>query len=291
VKSSSEGESDNDFIEAAEERTAVGINDNISAAAAMLSGNSGVDDDDDADVDRGIGTPMFMATGGGAKAANKYGRPYSNFELTNGCTPQFGCDDPSLPHESDLGVFETKEEEKRSAERRQEQNMIEEFASPGIMPHVACPTQCLDLDDSTSWNSRFDGCDLESNRNGGNTMLISLDGNSLADPNKVSTQQQKSLLYEVSRIAWWNLPDGYGISKDGIKARRTSRGATSSFCGRCIPRVGKSNTPGRANQSLATVESTPGEQHLWFPISHSHIQCKIFATFIRSSSERPSPSD
>jgi hypothetical protein len=226
VKRSSEGESDNDFIEAAEERTAVGINDNISAAAAMLAGNSGVDDDDDADVDRGIGTPMFMATGGGAKAANKYGRPYSNFELSNGCTPQFGCDDPSLPHESDLGVFETKEEEKRSAERRQEQNMIEEFASPGIMPHVACPTQCLDLDDSTSWNSRFDGSDLESNRKGGNTMLISLDGNSLTDPNKVSTQQQKSPLYEVSRIAWWNLPDGYGISKDGIKARQTSRGAT-----------------------------------------------------------------
>ncbi|KAL3808937.1 hypothetical protein ACHAXA_001128 [Cyclostephanos tholiformis] len=225
VINSSEGESDNDFIEAAEERTAVGINDNISAAAAMLEGSGGVDDDDYADIDRGVGTPMFMAAGGGAKAANKYGRPYSNFELTNGCTPQFGCDDPSLPHESDLGVFETKEEEKRSTERRHEQNMIEEFASPGIMSHVACPTLCLDLDDSTSWNSRYVGGEMESNKNRGNTMLISLDGNSLDYTHKVSTtHQQKSPLYEVSRIAWWNLPDGHGTYKDRIKARQISRG-------------------------------------------------------------------
>lgn len=221
VKNSNNGESDNDFIEVSEERRFVGINDNISAAAAMLAGLDGVDDNDDAYIDRGIGT-MFMAAGGGARAANNYGRPYSNFELTNGVTPHFCCDDPALPHESDLGVFETKEEEKRCAERRHEQNMIDEFVSPGIMPHVACPTQCLDVDDSTSWNARFVGSDLENRATGNNTMILSLDGNLYDDSAKVTTRQQP--VYEVSRIAWWNFPDNARPSKEDSKARRTLRG-------------------------------------------------------------------
>ena len=216
---------DDDEIVAAEERTTVGLNDNISAAAAMLAGNGG--DDDDADVTRGIDTSMFLAAGGGVKSANKYGRPYSNYELTGGCTPKYGCDDPSLPHESDLGVFETKEEEKRSAERRRERNMIEDFAVPGIMPHITCPTYCSDVDDCTSYNSRQAEHDSGSKNN---TILISLDGESNYPDNGASVQRHKSPLYEASRIAWWNLPDSYdgtsiasnsdasntaGISSDG----------------------------------------------------------------------------
>jgi len=202
VKSSDDG--DDDEIVATEERRGVGLNDNISAAAAMLAGNGG-DDDEDADVTRGIDTSMFLAAGGGAKSANKYGRPYSNFELTGGCTPQFGCDDPSLPHESDLGMFETKDEEKRSAERRRERNMIEDFAVPGIMPHITCPTHCSDVDDCTSYNSRFAESDSAGKNN---TTLISLDGSTYPD-NGASTQHHKSPTYEVKRIAWWNLPDSY----------------------------------------------------------------------------------
>ena len=195
---------DDDEIVAAEERTTVGLNDNISAAAAMLAGNSG--DDDDADVTRGIDTSMFLAAGGGVKSANKYGRPYSNYELTGGCTPKYGCDDPSLPHESDLGVFETKEEEKRSAERRRERNMIADFAVPGIMPHITCPTYCSDVDDCTSYNCRQDEHDSGSKNN---TTLINLDGESNYPDNGASVQRHKSPLYEASRIAWWNLPDSY----------------------------------------------------------------------------------
>ena len=226
VKFSSEDTSDNDFVEAAEERKTVGLNDNMSAAVAMLAGSSGVDDDDDdADVYRGIGAPVFLAAGGGSMAANKYGRPYSNLELTNGCTPLYGCDDPALPHESDLGIFETKEDEKRNTDRRREQHMIGQFASPGIMPHIACPTQCLDADDSTYWNARFSENESGYCKSGGNTMVISLDGHLPPGPDADNTPQPKSPLYEVSRIAWWNLPEGF--DETGKARSKKSRASTS----------------------------------------------------------------
>ncbi len=223
VKFSSEDTSDNDFIEAAEERKTVGLNDNMSAAVAMLAGSDGVDDDDDdADVYRSIGAPVFLAAGGGSMASNKYGRPYSNLELTNGCTPLYGCDDPALPHESDLGIIETKEDEKRGAERRRQQHMIGQFASPGIMPHIACPTQCLDADDSTSWNARFTDSQSGYSRSDGNTMVISLDGQVPTGTDTGNTPQQKSPLYEVSRLAWWNFPDVFNeTGKDRSKTSRT----------------------------------------------------------------------
>ncbi|KAL7554277.1 hypothetical protein ACHAWF_017721 [Thalassiosira exigua] len=215
---SSDGGSDDDSIEAAEERKAVGLNDNISAAAAMLAGEGA--DDDAGDENRGISTSMFMAVGGGAKSANQFGRPLSNFELTGGCTPQFSCDDPSLPHESDLGIFETKEEEKRSAERRREKKIIEDFTVPGIMPHLTCPASCSDVDDSFSWNPRVTESDVGS-RNGSNTMLISLDG---SHSETATDAMHKSPLYETSRIAWWNLPDDYGdTSNSSGKPGRKSK--------------------------------------------------------------------
>jgi len=201
---SADDTSDDNSVEATEERKSVGLNDNISAAAAMLAGE-GVDDVDD-DAQGGIGTSMFMAVGGGAKAANKYGRPFTNFELTNGCIPQFGCDDPSLPHESDLGAFQTKEEEKLSADERRERNIIEDLAVPGIMPHIACPTQCIDVDDSQSWNARFAGGKLGI-KGGSNTMLISLDDNKSTDSDTTSSGKRKqTLVYETSRVGWWNFP-------------------------------------------------------------------------------------
>ena len=209
--------SDDNSVEATEERKSVGLNDNISAAAAMLAGE-GADDVDD-DAQGGVGTSMFMAVGGGAQAANKYGRPYTNFELTNGCIPQFGSDDPSLPHESDLGAFQTKEEEKRSADERRERNIIEDLAVPGIMPHIACPTQCTDVDDSQCWNARFSGGKLGI-KGGPNTMLISLDDNTSTDGDTPSSGKQKQpLVYETSRAGWWNLPTG--LSEDsGVKTSK-----------------------------------------------------------------------
>ena len=206
VNSADDTSGDDNSVEATEERKSVGLNDNISAAAAMLAGE-GVDDVDD-DAQGGIGTSMFMAVGGGAKAANKYGRPYTNFELTNGCIPQFGCDDPSLPHESDLGAFQTKEEEKRSADERRERNIIEDLAVPGIMPHIACPTHCTDVDDSQRWNARFSGGN-EGIRGGSNTMLISLVDDTSTDGDASSSGKRKQqIVYETSRVGWWNLPAG-----------------------------------------------------------------------------------
>jgi len=223
---SADDTSDDNSVEATEERKFVGLNDNISAAAAMLAGE-GVDDVDD-DGQGGSGTSMFMAVGGGAKAANKYGRPYTNFELTNGCIPQFGCDDPSLPHESDLGAFQTKEEEKRSADERRERNIIEDLAVPGIMPHIACPTQCTDVDDSQSWNARFAGGKLGI-KGGPNTMLISLEDNTSTDGEPTSSGKRKQpLVYETSRVGWWNFPPGFdedNVMKNG-KRRKSAKKIT-----------------------------------------------------------------
>lgn len=214
--------SDDNSVEATEERKSVGLNDNISAAAAMLAGEGSDDVDDDAQG--GVGTSMFMAVGGGAKAANKYGRPYTNYELTDGCIPQFGCDDPSLPHESDLGAFQTKEEEKRSADERRERNIIEDLAVPGIMPHIACPTHCTDVDDSQSWNARFSGEKLGI-KGSSNTMLISLDDNTSTDGETPSAGKRKqSLVYETSRVGWWNLPTGLNEDSGMKTSKRRKSG-------------------------------------------------------------------
>ena len=202
----SDAASDDDSLEAAEERKEVGYNDNLSAAVAMLAGEGA---DDEVDENQGVGASLntLVAAGGGAKSVNKFGRPYSNFELTNGCTPRYGCDDPSIPHESDLGVFETKDDEKRNVEERKERNMIENVL-PGIMPHLVCPTTCTDIDDSQTWNSRTIETDV-TNRSS-NTILTSIGEDSIRDPDKFGRDQK--LMYETSRIAWWNLPENYDES-------------------------------------------------------------------------------
>lgn len=215
------GDSDDDSIEAAEERKAVGLNDNMAAAAAMLAGKE-VDIDGEEDAD-GIGTPMCdIAAGGGIKAANKHGRPYSNLELTGGCVPRFSADDPSLPHESDLGGFETKEDERRTIEYRREKNIIQDMTVPSIMPLVVCPSQCTDVDDSQTWNSRASTNETGCNRKA-NTVLISLGGSKDSGTNEGSSACSRSTTYEASRIGFWNLPDGFdemsGQSINGSKKR------------------------------------------------------------------------
>jgi hypothetical protein len=219
--------SDDDSIEAAEERKAVGLNDNMAAAAAMLAGKE-VDFDGDENTN-GIGMAMCnMAAGGGAKAANKFGRPYSNLELTGGCVPRFNCDDPSLPHESDMGVFETKEDEKRTNDYRREKNIIEELTVPGIMPPVTCPTQCTDADDSQSWNSRAVVNESRSTRKANNTVIISLGSNENSPTSSGCTPAKTTQAYEASRVGWWNLPDGHGETSTLAGKRELKKKAQSS---------------------------------------------------------------
>jgi hypothetical protein len=214
---SGDAESDDDSIDATEERKAVGVNDNMAAAAAMLAGED-ADDEGDDNAQDGAGKSIFVVAGGGAKAANKFGRPYSNLELTGGCVPRFSCDEPSLPHESDLGVFETKEEEKRTNERRKEKNIIEDMTVPGIMPIVRCPTQCTDVDDSQSWNARNTESE-GNNRKSNNTVLISLDGNK-SPTSSGCFLNGKATTYEASRIGWWNLPDGFDENSSAVENAR-----------------------------------------------------------------------
>jgi hypothetical protein len=60
------------------------------------------------------------------------GRLLSNLELTNGCVPLFGADDPPLPTETDQGIYETKEEQVRSTQQRRSQVTIDKFVSPQL---------------------------------------------------------------------------------------------------------------------------------------------------------------
>lgn len=150
-------DSDDDSVVGSEMKKKVGINEHLNAALVSLSANpsspaAGVDTSMSAtgsiagDESRPVLSHLGQTTSGG--------RPMSNLELTNGCAPLFACDDPSLPFESDLGIYETKEEQVRSLEVRHSQVIVEKYAVPDIFGTLACPSPAFSPDDNHSWNTR-----------------------------------------------------------------------------------------------------------------------------------------
>lgn len=143
--------SDDDSVDRSELKKKVGMNENINSALASLANEAG--------RSIPVGTESI-----GAEEANDLlaqigattegGRPLTNFEITNGLVPLFGCDDSPLPAESDLGIFQTKEEQMRSIEQRRSQEIIDKHTYPNIFGPVACPNPANGPDDSHSWNSR-----------------------------------------------------------------------------------------------------------------------------------------
>ena len=121
----------------------------------------------------------------------KVGRLKTNLELTGGREPLYGCDDMPLPIEADLGVFETKEDQVKAAERRRSQEIIREAPIPNIFGPLTCPSPCSGPDDNQSWNSRSAA---RKARSSGIPLTTGFDGPAtggasvnLASPSSVST--------------------------------------------------------------------------------------------------------
>jgi hypothetical protein len=149
-------DSDDESVVGSEMKKKVGMNEHLDAAlASFLQGDKGQ-------------SPAGPATTAGESlsAADSQallsqlaqttfgGRPLTNLELTNGCVPVYGCDDPSLPTESDLGIYETKEEQIRTIQASRSQEIVDKYSVPNVFGPIACPSPCSSPDDNHSWNSR-----------------------------------------------------------------------------------------------------------------------------------------
>ena len=180
-----------DSFEGSELKKQVGMNDNLSAALVSLGGGD----------ENGNGRTESMAAAEAGAAAllaadsviltTKVGRLKTNLELTGGREPLYGCDDMPLPIEADLGVFETKEDQVKAAERRRSQEIIREAPIPNIFGPLTCPSPCSGPDDNQSWNSRSAA---RKARSSGIPLTTGFDGPAtggasvnLASPSSVST--------------------------------------------------------------------------------------------------------
>jgi len=223
-------DSDDDSVIDDELKKQVGMNDHLSKAVASLSGAG--DGQPPADI-TAEESKLLLAQA--SHDASK-GRPLTNFELTSGCVPMFGVDDPSLPVEGDLGIHETKEEQQRSYEQKRSQEIIEKFVAPNVFGPVACPNPAVDQDDFHSWNSRAAPSIRFSNHGGpidqnvkpeskrhahhpsssDSTNGVSYGGRSGAGstPSKLGSKSQKDVisakkkqLSSRSRYGWWNVAE------------------------------------------------------------------------------------
>jgi uncharacterized protein YgfB (UPF0149 family) len=144
-------DSDDDSVVGSELKKKVGVNEHLNAAVASLeeewlpSGSevpgaaSGVEE-----------TPVITQI----PLTKDGGRPLSNHELMDGSTPLFGEDDSPLPVETDLGIYETRDEQQRSREEHKIQAIIENVCPQNIFGSLACPSPAINPDDTHSWKSR-----------------------------------------------------------------------------------------------------------------------------------------
>lgn len=145
--------SDDDSVDRSELKKKVGMNEHLNAALASLANAT------PGDRTMPTGTESIEADEANLLlsqigATTDGGRPLSNFEITNGSVPLFGCDDSPLPSEADLGIFQTKEEQMRNFELRRSQVIIDEHTYPNIFGPIACPNPAQGPDDNHSWYSR-----------------------------------------------------------------------------------------------------------------------------------------
>jgi hypothetical protein len=140
--------SDEDSMIEDEQKTKVGASDNINKALALLSlsehGNN-----NNARHETAVSTELDLpgiflsqVPPDGSK------RPLTNLELTQGCAPLFAVDDPPLPHESDLGLHETREEQQKSAAQKRCHELIDQFVPPNVFGSIACPNVAMSPDDT-----------------------------------------------------------------------------------------------------------------------------------------------
>lgn len=147
-------DSDDDSLVGSETKKKVGMNEHLNAALASLATTEDAASPSASSTNDSISVEDSQKVLSQLGQTTANGRPLMNLELTNGCAPMFACDDPALPLESDLGIYDTKEEQVRCIEQRRSQEIVEKHTMPNIFGPLACPNPALNPDDAHSWNSR-----------------------------------------------------------------------------------------------------------------------------------------
>ena len=212
VKSNSDNggnDSDDDSVVGSELKKKVGVNEHLNAALASLEeGDWRLPKEKDVEPEPPSTQRVPLTRDGG--------RPMTNHELMNGNAPLFGVDDSPLPGEADLGIHDTREEQQRSREQRQNQIIIETCCPQNVFGPMACPNPALHPEDNHSWNSRS----IHSSRGGipatvsSASRLVGLNspnGRSSSPSSKASQKPlghpQHRTLDPRSRFGWWNLAE------------------------------------------------------------------------------------
>mmetsp|Transcript_5966 Transcript_5966/g.9423 ORF Transcript_5966/g.9423 Transcript_5966/m.9423 type:complete len:3872 (+) Transcript_5966:128-11743(+) len=146
-------DSDDDSVVGSEMKKKVGQNENLETALNYLQNDQTmpsrvVDLPESISVEesQNLLSQLGQTTSGG--------RPITNLELTSGCVPHFSCDDPSLPCEADLAIYETKEDQVRALEKQRSKEIVEKHTMPDVFGPISCPNPSMGPDDNHSSNLR-----------------------------------------------------------------------------------------------------------------------------------------
>jgi hypothetical protein len=246
-------ENNSGSFEGGELKTLVGQNENISKALLSLGAGDGVHSASLAAIDSTAIVAAAVAAEG-LSVIKDDGTPMSNFELTNGLVPLYGCDDAPLPTGADLDNFE--DDRMRALTQRQAQDLIASQAVPNVFGQIVCPSAAISPDDSQSWFPR-NGIRRRTTQNLGTMSSFHqrnisfdstiLDKSSLPSPPPPpppppSTSQISSTIDSRSsgyhnqieqgdrneltsnampRLGWWNVSDDHGF-KSQIKSESES---------------------------------------------------------------------
>ena len=147
-------DSDDESVVGSEMKKKVGVNEHLDAAVASFAQHGVLPIGESTNAGESMSAVDSQALLSQLTLTTNGGRPLTNLELTNGCIPLYGCDDPSLPSESDLGIYETKEDQIRNIEANRSQEIVEKYSTPNVFGPISCPNPSSGPDDNHSWNSR-----------------------------------------------------------------------------------------------------------------------------------------
>ena len=148
----------NGSFEGNELKKEVGLNDNLTKALESLSAFDSMPSTNMSLSAMEAGEAAAAAIES-LKASANDGRPLSNYEITQGKVPLYACDDEPLPSLSDLGKFETREDQHRFNKKCESQEIIASQTVPNIFGSLICPSPALGPQDSQSWLIRNDDDD------------------------------------------------------------------------------------------------------------------------------------
>jgi hypothetical protein len=286
---------DDDSVNYDELKKQVGISDHLSKAIASLADDDANQPPDFITLEE---TKSLLVM---APPADLRTRPPTNYELTNGCVPLFGYDDPPLPIEADLGVHETKEEVQRSNEQKRSQEIIEKLVAPNVFGCVACPNPALNPDDCHSWNSRsptsqralISGTYATSDM--GTMSSLRRQGGSLDSIGVLSTtasvlqtKPKGKVPGSVSRIryGWWNIEDKTKNDKPRAGKALEANDTRDLDKPLVLPPVQRSYT---ARQVVTSLNPTPENlREANLPLSRMHAATSMAQTLPYLSDRPPS---